>query len=289
MTRWTLPSLNAFMARHDLDLAVTSAEAFTSGFWNQVLHLTTSHGDLVFKQYHRTADNPLFPNLPADEARALQRLHGLDVAPDLMGFWPDEDVLIYHYLPGPEWQDDVTAAAHLLRRQSRADPAGFREVPTTAEAILAQADTILALCNPDRTTEALLACRPNAQTTAATRLSLIHTDPAAANLIGTGDSLRLIDWQCPAAGDLAEDVAVLFSAAFRTLYARPPLTRDHRARFLQVLGDADLTARLPALEPAYFWRLAAYCAHRMQTTPDADLANRYSAAVLAEIACLSRS
>jgi hypothetical protein len=30
----------------------------------------------------------LFPNLSADEAEALRRLTGLDVAPELVWFWP---------------------------------------------------------------------------------------------------------------------------------------------------------------------------------------------------------
>jgi len=279
MTPWTAATLATFLARHGLDIRVTNACPFTSGFWNTVLHLTTNQGDLVFKQYRHTA-NPLFPNLPEAEARALTRLHGLNVAPDLVAFIPTEDVLIYRYIPGPEWQDDVTAAATLMRRQSQADPTGFRLVPTTAAAILTQADHILTNCTPDATTRALQFCRPAPHPTEPAPLSLIHTDPAPANLIGQGQNLRLIDWQCPAAGDLAEDVSVLFSPAFMTLYNRPLLTQSQRQSFLQTLDDPALTARLPALEPAYGWRLACYCAHRAQTASDPALARRYRQAAL---------
>ena len=288
MTVWTLPALNAFMTRHGLDIRVAGAQAFTGGFWNTVLHLQTNAGDLVFKHYKPVAQNSLFPNLPQDEAKALHRLQGLEVAPDLVSFFPDDDVLIYRYLPGPEWQDDVTAAAHLMRRQSRADPTGFRAVPVQADQILQQADQILARCTPDSTTRRLQSCRPTPCPTPPAPLSLIHTDPAPANLIGQGTVLRLIDWQCPAAGDLAEDVSVLFSPAFLTLYNRPLLTQAQRDHFLQTLNDPALTDRLPTLEPAYAWRLACYCAHRMQTTPDGDLALRYRQAAVVQAAHLNR-
>lgn len=282
MSVWSLPQMQAFVSRHLPDLQLLAARPFTGGFWNDVQLLTTSQGALVCKRYRPVLSDSLFPNLPKDEALALTRLAGLNVAPDLVGFWPDEQVLIYRYVPGPEWQDDVISAAHLMRRQSRADPAGFRPVPTTAAAILAQADGFLAACAADKVTARLTDCRPPARRSAAGPLCLIHTDPAAANLVGTGAGLRLIDWQCPAAGDLAEDVSVLLSPAFLTLYNRPLIPPTQRRRFLDTLADPALEARLPALEPAYGWRLATYCALRMQTTPSSALAARYRAAALAQ-------
>ena len=146
MSVWTLSHIQAFAARHLPDLRVSAARPFTGGFWNDVQHLTTSAGDLVLKRYRPIPPGSLFPNLPQDEALALTRLSGLNVAPDLVGFWPDAQVLIYRHVEGPEWQDDVTAAARLFKRQALADPTGFRAVPTTAAAILAQADAILATC-----------------------------------------------------------------------------------------------------------------------------------------------
>ena len=282
MTDWTLATINALMMRHALVVKVMAARPLTGGFWNTVLHLTTDQGDLVFKHYRPMPDNSLFLNLPADEAMALDRLKGLNVAPDLVAFVPAEDVLIYRFLPGPEWQNDVVAAALLMRRQSHADPTGFRRVPTTAPAILAEADQILSRCTEDATTRQLRQCRPVPQQHAAGPTCLIHTDAAPANMIGHGANLRLIDWQCPAAGDLAQDVATLFSPAFLTLYDRPLLSIRQRHLFLQTLDDPDLSERLSAVEPAYAWRLACYCAHRMQTTADADLALRYRRAALAQ-------
>lgn len=282
MHRWTLPQIRAFLASRLPGLKVHSASPFTGGFWNDVQRLDSSDGPLVFKRHLPIPEGSLFPNLPSDEARALTRLEGLDVAPALVAFWPEEPVLLYRFVPGPEWQDDVVSAAQLLRRQSGANPEGFRRVPTTAEQILAEADRILAQCKADDVTARLQACRPRPMDCPPGPLSLIHTDPAAANLVGLGGGLRLIDWQCPAAGDLAEDVAVLLSPAFLTLYGRPLIDAEARQLFLRTLADPALEQRLGALEPAYGWRLATYCARRMQTTSDARLAAQYRKAALAQ-------
>ena len=287
MSAWTLTQIKAFAARHLPGTQVLAAHPLTGGFWNDVQRLDTSAGDLVLKRYRPIPPGSLFPNLPQDEALALTRLAGLNVAPDLVGVWPDQQVLIYRHIPGPEWQDDVQAAAQLMRRQTQADPSGFRTVPVTATAILAQADGLLAACIPDEVTRALRLARPAARPSEPARLCLIHTDPAAANLVGTGAGLRLIDWQCPAAGDLAEDVSVLLSPCFLSLYNRPLIPPAQRALFLTTLNDPALTERLPALEPAYGWRLACYAAHRSQTTPDPGLAARYRAAALTQAAHLT--
>lgn len=287
MQAWTLPQIAAFLAPRMPGLAVHGATPFTGGFWNDVQRIDTSDGVLVFKRYRPIPQGSLFPNLPADEALSLTRLQGLAVAPDLLAFWPEAPALLYRHIPGPEWQDDWPAAANLLRRQAKADPTGFRRVPVTADAILAEADRILATCSPSELTTRLRSCRPAPQPSPPAPLSLIHTDPAAANLVGQGTGLRLIDWQCPAAGDLAEDVSVLLSPAFLSLYARPLPTPEARRLFLETLADPALEARLPALEPAYGFRLAAYCAWRAQTSPDAALAARYRTAALTQARHLS--
>ena len=286
MSVWTLTQVQAFTASRLPDLRVLATQPFTGGFWNDVQRLETSAGDLVLKRYRPVLPGSLFPNLPQHEALALTRLAGLDVAPELVGFWPADQVLIYRHVPGPEWQDDVVAAARLMRRQTGANAQGFRAVPVFAREILAQADDFLAACAPDDMTRALLASRPAPLPSPPAPLCLIHTDPAAANLVGQGAGLRLIDWQCPALGDLAEDVSVLLSPAFRVLYDRPQITPDQRQRFLTTLDDPALTARLPALEPAYAWRLATYCARRAQTAADPALSLRYRSAALTQAKAL---
>ncbi len=287
MHAWTLPQIAAFLAPRLPGLVLHAATPFNGGFWNDVQRLDTSDGPLVFKRYRPIPQGSLFPNLPADEALALTRLHGLNVAPDLLAFWPEAPALLYRHVPGPEWQGDWPEAAPLLRRQAKAHPTGFRRVPVTADAILAEADRILAACPPSDLTASLRACRPTPRPSPPAPLSLIHTDPAAANLVGQGAGLRLIDWQCPAAGDLAEDVSVLLSPAFLTLYGRPLPSPEDRQLFLETLADPALTARLPALEPAHGFRLAAYFAWRAHTTPDAALAARYRNAALTQARHLS--
>lgn len=64
------------------------------GYWNQVMKIVTPKGSLVLKRYVDVLPNSLFPNLPEAEAAALQRLNGLGVAPERMGFWPEDKILV---------------------------------------------------------------------------------------------------------------------------------------------------------------------------------------------------
>ena len=66
------------------------------------------------------------------------------------------------------------------------------------------------------------------------RLSLIHADLGASNLIGAGPDLRIIDWQCPAAGDLVEDIYSFLSPGFHILNLHATLTPDALAEFWSV-------------------------------------------------------
>ena len=86
----------------------------------------------------------LFPNLPRDEAEALRRLAGLDVAPDLVGFWPDASLLVYDFVEGDMWDGDMASVARLLLRKEAADPTGFRTVPLTIPDIIAEGDALFA-------------------------------------------------------------------------------------------------------------------------------------------------
>ena len=105
---------------------------------------------------------------------------------------------------------------------------------------------------------------------AAARRALIHTDAGTGNVIVGPDGPRLIDWQCPALGDPAEDLFAFLSPAFQVLYGHEPLTAAERAECLEAYGDREVLARLTALEPALAWRFAAYCAMRRVDLARAD-------------------
>ncbi|MFN3641484.1 MAG: phosphotransferase [Gemmobacter sp.] len=280
---WTADRIAAFLNARDLVCAFDAVRPLAGGYWNAVFRADTAAGALVVKAYVRVMPGTLFPNLPEAEAAALVRLRGLGVAPDPVGFWPDEGVLVYRYVPGAPWDGDVAAVAALLRRKAAADPAGFRAVPVTAEGMLATGARMLADCAPDDMAARLGRLRPAPQRAPALdRLSLIHTDIGAGNLIGRGAGLRLIDWQCPAAGDAAEDAASFLSPAFQILNHRPPLAAAARADFLAALDDPAMEQRLAVLEPAHAWRMATYCLRRAQTAPDSAVRARYAAALAAE-------
>jgi hypothetical protein len=262
-----------------------SVTPLRGGYWNTVLKVAAPGGTYVLKHFVEVLPDSLFPNVPAAEAAALERLRGLGVAPDPIGFWPEQNILLYAFVEGRPWQHDVAAVARLLLRKERASPEGFRIVPWEPELILAEGDRLFARCHDDDWVSRFRASRPGATgLPPPPRLSLIHTDIGANNLIGAGDELRLIDWQCPAQGDLAEDVYSFLSPAFQILNEAPPLRRADTECFFDALGAPDTRARYDRLRPAFAYRMAGYCCVRYQGAAGTDdgLYRRYRSAIAAE-------
>ena len=253
------------------------------GYWNQVMKVTCAEGTFVLKRYVEVLPSSLFPNLPEAEAAALERLKGLDVAPEPVGFWPEEKILIYAYVEGELWSDDMAAVAGLLQRKERASSEGFRAVPWQPAQILEEGDRLLARCSSDKLSTRLRQVRPQpVEIAPPDRLSLIHTDIGAGNLVGTGAGLRLIDWQCPAQGDLAEDVYSFLSPAFQILNDRTPVAESDM--FFQALDMPEIRDRYFLLRSCFAYRMAAYCCLRYQgATADQALHDRYFAAMTAEL------
>jgi hypothetical protein len=256
------------------------------GYWNDVLKVSNPSGTYVVKCYRAVLKDSLFPNLPEAEAAALQRLSGLNVAPEPFAFWPDDGILVYSYVEGEVWQDDLIGVANLLRRKEVADAYGFRVVPITAEGILTEGDALFARCTVDHYVAAFQKYRPSSfATPTPERLSLIHTDIGATNLIGHGGDLRLVDWQCPAMGDLAEDVYSFLSPAFQILNLCEPLSEAAHFEFFNALDIPLVKQRYNSLEQAFAYRMAGYCCLRYQTVGDSDVAvrDRYIRAAEAEL------
>lgn len=243
------------------------------GYWNEVLRLTGDGVDWVVKVFAEQDGWRLFPILPDDEARALAVLREARVAPDPVAYLPRTPdrpaVLVYAWVAGGPWQTGTAAVAELLRRQHAVAADGFRSVPTASDGILAEGERLLAGADP-ADAAALRALAPTRPVQAAARRALIHTDAGTGNVIVGPDGPRLIDWQCPALGDPAEDLFAFLSPAFQVLYGHEPLTAAERAECLEAYGDREVLARLAALEPALAWRFAAYCAMRRVDLARAD-------------------
>lgn len=256
--------------------AVTSivCKPLAGGYLNQVFRLIGPFGDWVVKRFKLSNELTLFPNLARAEMRALSILGPLGIAPRLIDFVDDPDhgmILIYAFHEGATWPGSSAAAAEapslaavaaLLKRQHQLTVDGFRDVPVMPTDILAQGDQFLA--QMDRRHE-LLRLRPTpVDCPVLLRRSLLHTDVGPGNLILGPQGLRLIDWQCPALGDAAEDLCAFLSPAFQILYGRQPLSAAQRAAFLFAYDDRRTSDRLQLLEPFYHWRMATYCGMRQQ-------------------------
>ena len=240
-------------------------DALTGGYLNQVFRLRGNGIDWVVKRFQPETELALFPNLPEAEHKAMSLASALGLAPEPVAFvdLPDAPVLVYHYCEGEMWRDGVADVARLLRRLREADPQGFRPVPMTPEAILAEGDAFLPKLAPaqrDRLAEA----RPKPIRIDAVPPVLLHTDIGPGNIIVAKDTERLIviDWQCPAAGDPVQDVIAFLSPAFQILYSCPPLSIWQEVEFFSAYDDLALKQRYHALRPFYDWRMAGYCATR---------------------------
>ena len=274
----TETELRLFLAKHGLADKQTEFRKLKGGYLNTVWRVDASNQRLVAKEFAEPMTGTLFPNLPEDEAEALHRLAGLEVAPDLVGFWPDASLLVYAFAEGDMWDGDLQGVAQLLLRKEVADPTGFRTVPLFTSEIIAEGDTLFDRCvsPPDATPP------PSVEVPLPKKLSLIHTD-IGVNLVGAGSNLRLIDWQCPAIGDICEDIYSFLSPAFQVLGERAPLVEAEIRDFWRALARPDLEARYDLLRPAYAWRFAGYCAWRAEVLKDVKIRARYRRALAEEL------
>lgn len=210
-------------------------------------------GDLVIKCHAPGGASPLFPNDAGAEARALHLLAPLGLAPALRA--RGDGWIAYAHVPGRTWRRDPAMVAAALARIHALPGEGFRDLASGSAAVLAQGAAIAARCRgrlppppPD----------PGVPPHPAPRL--IHGDPVAGNLIVTrGRTILPIDWQCPARGDPAEDLAIFLSPAMQRIYRGRPLSAAEAADFLAAYPCVDTVARLRALWPAFRWRMAAHC------------------------------
>ena len=273
------------------------------GYHNDVYRLRLGRRTVVEKHYATPhGPNPMYPNLPEQEALALQVLAPTGRAPRFVGFRPsvggERAVLTYEFVHGSEWTRGVADVARLLHDVHRAPvDRRLRPLLATPADVLGHADAMIDDV-PGRMSAPLRSVRPvlgvaERRSRPATE-SIVHTDCGPGNVIRGGvRGLVLIDWQCPGRGDATEDVACFRSPAMMILYGKPTLSRATAQRFLDTyagLGEhgADTIRRHATVGVAWHYRIAAYCiwrAHELRRSAPA-VAERYRRALGAEIELL---
>ena len=238
----------------------TKFEPLRGGRSNLLWKFSSDGRSLVCKLY-TSRSTPLFPNDPASEALALRQISGKALGPELVTTVNagGRTALVYEFVEGGRWRGDAVAAGALLARlHAVRPPDGLRTILAGARAILGIGDRMLSDCDgPDA--QRLADLRPEMPDVPAVPQVFLHGDVVPENLVDSPDGLRLIDWQCPACGDPAEDVAMFLSPAMQALYGSAPLSDAEKCRFLDALGDPALAERFNALAPSFHWRMAAYC------------------------------
>ncbi len=238
------------------------AERLAGGYTNEVWRV----GDLVVKRYDLTARPGLFGNDPLAEARALVLLAPTGVAPVPVHFDEPAGVLVYRFAVGTSWSGGVERVARLLGDVHALSGHGFRALVVDGGALLADGDRFLTC---ERGSE-IRRARPAPARCGPVARRLVHRDAGPGNLVDSGTDLKLIDWQCPGAGDPVEDLAAFLSPGFQILYGRRPLTGDAEEAFLEAYTTPLVVRRLRRMRSNYDWRMAAYCGWRAERLAGTD-------------------
>jgi len=218
-------------------------------------------GGIVVKRYVSQNANPRFPNDPVREAAMLRHLAGQGLAPELIKCVAlnGSDYLLYTHLEGHSWRQDTAPVGAMLRRVHSVPPLeGVRQLVGGSLAIEHQVENMLPSLPESMVTEMQIK-RPSTEIPPADTKVLLHADVVPGNIVVTDEGVRLIDWQCPAFGDPAEDLAVFLSPAMQKIYRGRPLSDDEIDAFLMSYGDEAVVSRLQALRPWHHWAMAAYC------------------------------
>jgi hypothetical protein len=213
-------------------------------------------GARVVKVYAPDADSPLFPNDPEAEARALVHFGPMGLAPRLVA--RGDGWVAYDHVPGQCWRSGPEDVARLLARlhQSKAPAEGFRPLAGGSAALQAQVCRLVGLACPG-------VPMPKVALVAPAAACPLHGDAVPGNIIRKPDGgLCLIDWQCPAIGDPAEDLAVFLSPAMQQIYRGVPLSAAEVDAFLNAYPDPATADRYLALKPLFHLRMAAHCLWR---------------------------
>ena len=260
--------------------------ALDGGRTNQAWRVTDGRRQIVVKLFSQGTHNPLFPNNPASEIQALRHLEGHTLAPKLVDHFatPLGHCVIYEHLRGRTWHNDPAQVAKLLKRLHHLDaPEGLRAAPDGSLALRHQGEMILGMC-PQSGADRARDLMPGTEIPPSGATCLLHGDPVPGNIIGEKSDVRLIDWQCPAAGDPCEDIAIFLSPAMQLAYRGTALSMTEEQAFLNAYDDTNTLIRYTNIAPWYHWRMLTYCLWQY-ARGDLQAENRAKA----EIQALTRS
>ena len=253
--------LAELVSARGLNAATARWVALDGGRTNQTWRVADGTRQIVVKLFAKDSQNPLFPNDPEREIRALRHLEHHNLAPRLVDHFvtPFGQCVIYEHLRGQTWETDPAPVARLLKRLHRLDaPEGLRATPDGSLALRRHGDMILELC-PRSAADWAHDLMPRTTIPPVGTNSLLHGDPVPGNIVGEGSDWRLIDWQCPAAGDPCEDIAIFLSPAMQLAYRGTALSEAEKTAFLDAYDDVDIMKRYNTVAPWYHWRMLAYC------------------------------
>jgi thiamine kinase len=232
--------------------------AQTGGRTNKVWRLLGEE-DLICKLYLETKTNPLFNNTPEMEYRCLYWLDGSNIAPKPYKYLktPFGEVLLYEYIKGQIWSQNVDSVSELLTQIHKHQyPKGLRILSALPSDIKQTGFEIISKLNSYHKNKLNMIC-PDVSILDIEPV-LLHTDVVPGNLILGDDGLRLIDWQCPAIGDPIVDIMMFLSPGMHEIYGSGKLSMKNHEVFLMSL-TSNLRNRYNVIGPLYHWRLAAYC------------------------------
>ena len=253
---------------------------------NHIWRIDSRDRSLVCKLYFETGGNLIFPNDPTAEALALRALSQSGAAPELVGEHTGRwgVALFYDYCPGEVGRAALGEVAALLARLHQwPAPEGLRALPGGTAMIESQVRHMLGGLN-QALADDLIALRPPGQVEPTDHAVFLHGDLVPANIVSGPEVITLIDWQCPAAGDACEDLAVYLSPAMQTLYGGQLLRAGDAMAFLAAYDNDAVISRYRALAPHFHWRMAVYCHWKA-----AHGAEDYRAAAALELASLAQA
>lgn len=286
LTKPLLAGPSADLRRTDLAGAGAIWTPMGGGRSNHIWRIDGPDRCLVCKLYVETGGNLMFPNDPKAEALALRALSQTGLAPELVGehtgHWGV--ALFYEYCPGEVGRAKPGEAAALLALLHRTQaPEELRALPGGTAMIDTQVQRMLGGLNQALAND-LGSLRPPGRVAPTDRAVFLHGDPVPANIVSGPEAITLIDWQCPAAGDACEDLAVYLSPAMQTLYGSQPLQTHEAEAFLAEYDNDVVVTRYRALAPHFHWRMAVYC-HWKAALGSED----YRAAAALELASLAQA